>query len=73
VNGFSKIMLNGMDKLNLNSASSQTNNVTNQTSACHGLNCCGIYVKSQKADKENSKNDTDDMEDTKKKTWWYVK
>lgn len=46
INGLSKIMMNGIEKLNLNSHSS--NNQTSQattTNFCQGLNCCSIYLK----------------------------
>ncbi|KAG5673915.1 hypothetical protein PVAND_003916 [Polypedilum vanderplanki] len=57
INGLSKIMMNGIEKLNLNSdkinatnGSAQINGTTNtnQTkpkTVCNSANCCGIYIK----------------------------
>jgi hypothetical protein len=56
INGLSKIMMNGIEKLNLNSEKiSVTNGTTANGSAnssmkspktvCNSANCCGIYVK----------------------------
>lgn len=54
INGFSKLMINGIEKLSMNSEKNNINNTMNgHTSApssppktvCTSSNCCGIYVK----------------------------
>lgn len=58
INGLSKIMMNGIEKLNLNSekisatngnsAINGTNSTTHKTPpkiVCNSANCCGIYIK----------------------------
>ena len=51
INGLSKMMINGMEKLSFNSGSGSSSNLShpvvtgNHTTVCQGLNCCGIYVK----------------------------
>lgn len=64
INGLSKIMMNGIEKLNLNNQSSnQSSQPTAQSTICHGLNCCGIYMKEfvnyveNQTNSENSSND----------------
>lgn len=68
INGLSKIMMNGIEKLNLNSEKiSATNGTTNGTSVttqkspktvCNSANCCGIYVKDFANIVENYHNNT---------------
>lgn len=53
INGLSKMVLNGFEKLNLNSVSGQTNGVSSKT-VCNGMKCCSIYVKGL-ADKERER------------------
>lgn len=72
INGLSKIMMNGIEKLNLNSekmsatnGNGQINGSTNSTSqksspktVCNSANCCGIYVKDFANIVENYHNNT---------------
>lgn len=53
INGISKMVINGMEKLSFNSGSGSSTSLSNahssgagnHTTVCQGLNCCGIYVK----------------------------
>ena len=64
INGFSKIVINGIEKLNLNSdknSSSSSNGVSSVPSSppktvCPSSNCCGIYVKNFSTIVENYHN-----------------